>query len=92
MVRNGFPNFVEGPTAELCASFLSGPLSHVLLNAYGPTEATVATHLHRGPHKKVSLPIGQILMNRDQAIIDAEDRLLPASEYHFNSHTWRSIS
>jgi hypothetical protein len=69
----------EGPTAELHASFYSGPLSTVLLHCYGPTETIVVTHLHRGTYDKVLTPIGPLCKYRNQVILDSDERLLPLS-------------
>lgn len=68
----------EAPTAELSSSIVSGPLSDVLVHAYGPSEGVTITHFgSRGPHGKASLSVGPLMPYRNQAVIDEHWRVLP---------------
>ncbi|BAV98037.1 non-ribosomal peptide synthetase [Lysobacter enzymogenes] len=50
-----------------------------LINAYGPTEATISSHYHRVQAIDASrpVPLGQLLPGRIAAVLDAHGRIVP---------------
>ncbi|HEX7239290.1 MAG TPA: amino acid adenylation domain-containing protein, partial [Longimicrobiaceae bacterium] len=73
----------ERMTAEAAARWHAGPLGEVrLLNAYGPTEATVTATLHEVPRAGMAppgrVPIGRVLPGRRAYVVGAGGLPVPA--------------
>ncbi|SDZ30514.1 non-ribosomal peptide synthase domain TIGR01720/amino acid adenylation domain-containing protein, partial [Lysobacter sp. yr284] len=52
---------------------------HTLINAYGPTEATISSHYHRVQAEDTTrpVPLGRLLPGRIAAVLDAHGRVVP---------------